>query len=129
MSSNSKQSRSAMPYCLALLVLIAAAYVCLQAHRERSAIQSLREIRAEVRTTPTGPAWLRSVVGNESLDGFDHASAVFMMNDGTTDTDLESLRRTPDVQEIMILSTDVTDAGMLHLAGLRRIRSLVALLS
>ncbi|MGO8691901.1 MAG: hypothetical protein ACLQLG_19950 [Thermoguttaceae bacterium] len=69
---------------------------------------------------PPGPAWLRTLLGDDFLASVVVCVAV---NDVTDDL-LENLKGQTRLVELHLINTHVTDAGLEHLKGLPRLQSL-----
>jgi len=71
--------------------------------------------------TPPGPRWLRDSLG---IDYLDRVVAVNFTGDTFTDADLELLQGSPRLENLFLHSANITDAGLVHLQGLRELRVL-----
>src|SRR5262245_50986459 len=75
---------------------------------------------------PRGPEWLRRRLG---IDFFHRVTSVVLVDVALKDSDLVWLRDLPDIQNLVISrhtrpEVVVTDEALIHLAGLRDLRSL-----
>ncbi len=86
-----------------------------------SAFPNMHNPKRFVKKAPYGPKWLRAIVGD---DFFDRVRAVFLY-ESTTDFDLEKLKDLPDVESVIISSTQVTDAGVAQLRHLPDLKELI----
>jgi hypothetical protein len=122
-------------------------YKVRQANRQRIAVQSLRDLQAAVlydhvlggSQAPPGPPWLRNLLG---YDFFAKATYVRLfradceeeamvylrqlphlenLDFGTrlTDSGLSNIRSLSNLQFLSLNNTEVTDAGLVHLRGLK----------
>src|SRR5262245_28832782 len=77
-----------------------------------------------VTTRPRGPQWLRSLVGDAAMRGFDVVTALNLADTAIDDAWLRRIRRYPELDTLDLNNTNVGDAGMVHLAGMQRLRDL-----
>ncbi len=71
---------------------------------------------------PPGPAWLRSLLGD---DFFGNVHTVFLVGENTTDADVERLKEFKALRSLSLHGTQVTDAGLENLAGLTQLTELM----
>jgi hypothetical protein len=71
--------------------------------------------------TPSGPAWLRTLLGNEF---FDKVIGVHWLNLGDAEAGLEHLERLSSLLSLSLNAANVTDAGLAHLEGLNQLQQL-----
>jgi hypothetical protein len=128
----------------ALLLLMAAfaLWLGIKVHRVRQqeeAIQAVLDLGGTVyydyqleqdsygRTTidreapPSGPAWLRAVVGEEY---FREVTDVSLRDTKASDAELELLAKLPGLQSLDLANSPVSSDGLVHLRGLRKLRAL-----
>jgi hypothetical protein len=72
-----------------------------------------------VKGEPTGPEWLRTLLGNNFF-----SDVVGIEFHDVTDNQLEYLDALPQVQGVTLTGNDITDAGLRHFRGLTQLRSL-----
>jgi hypothetical protein len=75
---------------------------------------------------PYGPAWLHDFLG---MDFFNRVTRITVAENGGFrsdfgDDDLQGLDAVPDLRELNLLGVNLTDAGLDHLRGLRRLEAL-----
>ena len=70
---------------------------------------------------PWAPAWLRNWLGDEF---FQEVTSVQFLNRPLTDHDLAPLARLDCLEEVAISGAPITDAGLKHLANLKKLRTL-----
>jgi hypothetical protein len=119
-----------------------------QLHRKQAAIREIERLGGWVSTSRAGPPWLRRLIGNEWMRGFDNVSYIHLRNAQVTEavvlhsvglTSLQALRLegpkvTDDhmaqlkgltnLRSLRLTFADVTDAGLAHLKGMTRLRHL-----
>ncbi len=76
------------------------------------AAAALRKLGASVSTEPAGPAWIRKLVGEES---FVNVTGCALVEEATTDADLEHLKGLTKLEYLWLSGTQVTDAGVADL--------------
>ena len=101
-----------------------------RARRQKAAVEAIRKLKETVeyewesrsssKTERPGPAWLRSLLGDDFL------AAVVMVDlyRSATDGDLEHLEGLAQLRELHLSDTEVTDTGLTHLKGLTQLRML-----
>src|SRR6516162_7970557 len=92
--------------------------------RQDLLIKEVKRLGGSVTTHPRGPAWLRNLVGDEAMQGFDEVRGLSLAGTPIDDAWLAQLRRFPEIEALSLNSTVVGDSGMAHLAGVRRLREL-----
>ncbi len=93
-----------------------------QAKREREAAAAIEKLGGTVDwSAPSGPVWLRSLLGN---DFFVTVFRVQMYCTYATDTDLEHIKSLNQLRELYLYETEVTDAGLENLRRLNRLQKL-----
>jgi hypothetical protein len=68
--------------------------------------------------------WLRSIVGDEVMAGFDDVHTVYLNNANVTDGRLEHLKGLTKLEWLWLDGTRVTDSGLKHLQGLTKLQVL-----
>jgi hypothetical protein len=71
---------------------------------------------------PSSPKWLRSLLGD---DFFWNVDGVLLVNTQVTDAGLERLKGFTQLQTLFLGNTQVTDAGLEHLKGLTQLQYLL----
>ena len=93
-----------------------------QARRERAIAPAIERIGGTaVWATPSGPAWLRKLLGD---DQFTSVDIVRLQNPGITDADLKCLDGLRRLRQLDLYGTRITDAGMQHVKGLSQLEGL-----
>ena len=117
---------------LIVLVLVIGAglgWLVRQAHIQRDAVAAIRKAGGTVSYSwerdhgkaipggrPWAPSWLVEFIG---VDFFGHVTEVNLFGSvGPADTVLAEVGRLNQLQRLSLLSTSVTDAGLVHLKGL-----------
>jgi len=95
----------------------------LQAEQQREAVASIEKLGGVVfYSRPSGPPWLRSVLGN---DFFDHVESVNLFsNPQITNADLKHLKRLNQLTWLGLQFNQVTDTGLENLKGLNQFQTL-----
>ena len=117
-------------------------------YRQTQAIAAIERLGGFVGTEPVGPVWLRNVVGDEVMAGYDDVQAVSLFRrshvtvaglvhlEGLTnlqslthslqftDAGLSHLKRLTRLKRIDLARTQVTDAGLVHLKAMTKLESL-----
>jgi Leucine-rich repeat (LRR) protein len=101
-----------------------------RSHRQFRAVTNLKQLEATIvydydqeDREPTGPAWLRRLLGG---DAFDRVVAVeFRKPELIGDDQARWLGDLPDLKRLWLHQTKVTDAGMAHLRDLHQLEDLV----
>jgi hypothetical protein len=107
-----------------LLVILGGLAAWLPWHRQVESITEIKRLGGRVETVPVGPDWLRSIVSDEAMAGYDHMSAVYLPNTEVTDAGLVHIKGLTDLETLILNNTQVTDAGLVHLKGLTNLREL-----
>ena len=96
-----------------------------KARQQRKAARAIEELGGEVGwSEPSGPAWLRSLLGD---DVFRHVDSVDAFVSDVDDAALENLKALNQVEYLGLVVSPVTDAGLEHLKGLNRLQTLIIL--
>lgn len=132
-----------------LMVVFAAGLVaCSPWHRQGQAIAEIRRRGGAVYSQPGGPEWLRNIVGDDEMTGFDHVGHVQFIDVDVDETGLSYLdalaqprhlwienSRLPssglslcnglaDLKSLNLLHTNFDDAGMPQIGGLTKLECL-----
>lgn len=111
---------------VALLAILAAVsgweFLC--AYRQLEAIREIERAGGKVETSPAGPKWLRSAIGNEPMRMLDHTIKVSVPAGALSDTTLRAIAGWTNLQELKLKDTQLTDAGLNHLQRLTSLKSL-----
>jgi|GEM_PF-2034355 len=91
--------------------------------RERNAVKAVTakfgqthyDYELENRSEADGPAWLRRLLGD---DFFSDVHAVTLRGGSHDDCDLAFLQELPELRQLDLQDTTITDAGLEHLSGL-----------
>ncbi len=100
-----------------------------QARRQREAVEAIQKLGGAayydyqfvewdvpLRTTePPEPAWLRKLVGD---DFFADVVAVLLTGMGVTDASLNNIKKLPQLRQLDLYNTNITDSGMEYLADI-----------
>jgi len=78
-------------------------------------------LKSKVTTEPVGPDWLRNLVGEQRMRGFDDIVAVQAMHQASAD-DLQLLSRHP-LRELHLFNTQLTAAGIEALGKMQDLRT------
>jgi hypothetical protein len=99
-----------------------------QAKRQKEAVEAIVKAGGWVRyeyqnpfsgvRSPPYPAWLRKLLGDDLFNGVVLAGVV-------GDSELKHLDKLPQLREVSIVDTAITDAGVKQLKGLPQIRTLL----
>jgi len=120
-----------------LVLTVAVAILCSwlsvemkEARKQKEAVEAIGALKGGIlydwqisgsgKTKPTGPAWLRNVVG----DDFFVSVNTVVSNTEFTDAVLQHLEGMTQLQYLYLGHTKVTDAGLEHFAGLTQLRFL-----
>jgi hypothetical protein len=101
-------------------------------HWEREAVKAIEKLGGAVaydyecdhdgnwmeHSTPTGPVWLRMILGDAFFANVDTAT----FGPQTTDEDLRCLAALDQLKRLYLRRTQVTDAGLVHLRGLTHLK-------
>lgn len=78
-----------------------------------------------IKLEPVGPEWLRELVGDERMKGFDGIDAVVLLAGAPIDDAwLKRLGHLPSLQELYLSRTQISDDGLKHLTGLTKLEVL-----
>lgn len=96
--------------------------------RQRAAVAKMRTLakRLSVKTTPAGPAWLRSFYPQGEIED---VTEFEIRDDETIDRALANLHDLPHLRTLKITSSYLSDAGMQHLVTLTELEKLEILCS
>ena len=111
---------------LALTVAVAIPFSWLavkikKAREQESASTAIAELGGQVFSTPSGPAWLRRMLGH---DLFTTVHAVWFRGVQVTDDGLEGLDGLSQPDEVRISRSGITDTGLKHLKNLKHLQLL-----
>ena len=107
-----------------MLVTIGGLVAWLPWHRQVQAIAEIERLGGSVVIHPAGPDWLRSIVGDEVMTGYDHVVYVDLFDTQVADAGLVHLRRLKRFEMLDLSMTQVTDAGLVHLKRLTKLETL-----
>ena len=106
-----------------LLVLLGGLVALLPWQRRVQAITGIERLGGDVETMPVGPDWLRNIVGDEVMLGYDDVYHVTFEDVQVADTGLVHVKGLTELQALG-LSPKMTDAGLVHLKGLTDLKAL-----
>jgi WD40 repeat protein len=110
---------------LILLVVAAAALVVGTAwNRQQSLIAQIEALQGQVETRPVGPAWLRQLVGEPRMRGWDAIIGINLADREVDDAWLERIRHLEDLEWIDLTNTKVTEQGLRQLAQLPNLKEI-----
>jgi hypothetical protein len=109
---------------VALVVISVGALVGIPAYRQETVLVEIERLGGQFKTRPRGPEWLRQIVNENRMKGFDHIIEVRLRDTPADDTTLALLGRLTALQQLWIANTRVTDAGLVHLKKLHRLQEL-----
>lgn len=90
--------------------------------KQRAAADALTKMGAQIQLRPVGWAWERRLLGENQLQD---VVSVHLEATAVQDQDLRWLEDLPNLERLYLArNPQLTDAGMRHLAGLRRLRRL-----
>ncbi len=78
-----------------------------------------------VETDAVGPDWLRDLVGDERMSGFDSVVLVYLVGAPIDDAWLKKLGRFPKLYSLVLDGKQITDDGLTHLAEMSNLRILI----
>jgi len=109
----------------AILVLlgVAGAWRGVTAYQQLAAIREVERLGGRVSEERIGTTWLRELVGEERMRGFDNVIAVGVDTEAT-DAMLSHISGFTNLQSLWVRNTQVTDAGLVHLRGLSSLERL-----
>lgn len=111
-----------------LLLAIGSIYfgVILPYQRQRAAIERIAAtLGGSVNLEQTGPRWIRDLIGDWNMIGFDRVTYVSLACTDTTDDDLHHLAtELPNLGTLALVDTKITDDGLSALAGFTQMRHL-----
>lgn len=101
-----------------LLVIAGGLAAWLTWHRQVQAITEIERLGGAADLVPVGPDWLRMIVGDEVMTGYDRVTAVYLSNLGVTDADLVHIKGLTELERLVLNNLPVTDAGLMDLKEL-----------
>src|SRR5262245_9290919 len=113
---------------LAVLVTIgvaSTAYVGVRLHRQHVALREIKRLGGFVITEPGGPAWLRSVLGNDRMRMFDNVVYVELGRTRASDATLATISCLKGMSGLSLGGTEISDAGLAHLKGMTNLHNLL----
>lgn len=96
----------------------------LDRHWQIDLIEKIERAGGEVVTDPVGPEWLREILGEDRLSGFENVVTVALYSPEVTDIWLEELVKLRELKHLVLENTGVTDAGLAQVSGLNHLQSL-----
>src|SRR5437899_5637198 len=87
-------------------------------------LSEVKRLGGSAKTRPGGPAWVRDLIGDAAMRGFDEVTDLSLDGTSIDDEWLKQLRRFPELETLHLSGTAVGDAGMAHLTGLPRLKEL-----
>ena len=73
---------------------------------------------------PPGPAWLRSILGENFFSEAEMVFINYQKPSTLTDADLDSIKNLGQLESLWLPGVNVTDAGLVHLKGMAKLRYL-----
>ena len=92
-----------------------------EAKQQRKTVAAIEELGAETWEKPSGPEWLRDLLGDDFLKNVD---AVIFHGSEVTDAGLEHLKTLRQLKNLNLGTTRTTDAGLEHIKALRQLQVL-----
>lgn len=80
--------------------------------------------QGHIDTVPVGPEWLRKLLGEERMRGFEVITVVIINGPVASDETLEQMEALTDLTKLYLINAEVTDDGLRHLAGMQKLRLL-----
>ena len=97
--------------------------------KEREAVEAIVRLKGEVfydyqlgaveDVKPSGPAWLRKLLGENF---FSEVDAAFLYDPDITDVELTNLEGLTELQTCVVTGNKVTDAGLVNISGLTHLQ-------
>ena len=109
---------------LVLVVIAVGLSVWVPYHREQVAIREIKRLGGSVGTEKGGPDWLRGLVGDEWMVGFDRVGGVTFFDEPISDDNLKYLSGLTKLENLILHYTQVSDDGLKQLSGLTRLKLL-----
>jgi hypothetical protein len=97
---------------MVLLGSVGGGWVSVRMHRREAAIHTIERAGGEVTRVPRGPSWWPGWL----RQAFEDAQFISLIERNFTDTDMEVLASLPLIDTVYLDHTDITNAGLLHLA-------------
>ena len=105
--------------------------VWLPYHREQQAGQAIKSWGGHIETAPSGPNWLRVLVGDRRMREaaiFDRIVSIRLFDPAIGDVEIENLSRKmrglTALKELYLNNTSVSDVGVTHLTKLTKLERL-----
>jgi Leucine rich repeat len=109
---------------MALMFVGGALWVGVAMYREQVTVAEIERVGGLVEFTNGGPDWLRRQIGNQRMKPFDNVCTVQLVKKDGVDSILPQLNRLPKLRRLNIALSDVSDAGMSHVAALSTLENL-----
>jgi Leucine rich repeat len=103
---------------VALVVAALALSVWLPYYREQQIVQKIERLGGAAFMENGRPKWLRELVGDKRIAGFDRVDCVSLHRSQVTEEDLAQLSSLTRLTWLDLTGASVTDAGLARLAGL-----------
>ena len=113
-----------VPVALVLVVIALWLSVWMPYHREQVVIREIERLGGSVGYDRGGPDWLRDLVGDEWMVGFDRVEYVRFRDGPITDDGLKNLGGLTNLTRFELSYTQVGDDGLKHLSGLTNLKGL-----
>jgi hypothetical protein len=107
-----------------LIVFLVGSIVWLPWHRQIQAIEEFKRLDGYIDTIPTVRGWLRDLVGEETMRGFDDVTYLVLIVDEGSDPDLAHLKWMTRMRGLTFYGPEASDADLTHLKRMKRLDSL-----
>lgn len=107
-----------------LCVVVLSLRIVLPCWRRVTFIDEVTNRGGSVRTTPGGPEWIRKVVSDRALRGFDFVTKIQLQGAAIDDAWLLRLGEFPELESVDLFGTRLSDAGMRELQKLPSLRAI-----
>lgn len=125
-STNQSLRRFGWWLFVALAVLLVA--ICLPVvfryQQQIALIDRIWQINGMVQTEPVGPDWLRNIVGELRMRGFDDVVMIYLDKHQVSDDLLVDLAKQTNLKELLLIDVQVADAALTQLKGLTHLEAL-----
>jgi hypothetical protein len=107
-----------------MVLFVALLIAAVRWNRQQRLIADIEAVGGQVETTPVGPAWLRSALGEDHMRGWDRIVGINLADCDVDDRWLQRILYLQDLEWIDLTATGVSERGLARVAELSALKQL-----